>query len=132
VSADPLGKLFEAQLRIQSMHEKARSAPPEARRRYAELRRRMLEAMAEYGDFVNRQMGEPLQRGAVDLAAEIAAVAFESLLAGATLAKIFGRKEERGVMEAMEQNFQPRLVLRVLRCLGKLGKTPAPRGGRGG
>ena len=119
-----LGKLFEAQARVQSMYERARWASPEIQKRYAELRRRMLEAMVEYGDFVNRQMGEPLQRDTIDLATEIAVAAFETLLAGATLAKIFDREEWRGVMEAMEQNFQPRLIDRVYRCLNKLGKNP--------
>jgi hypothetical protein len=119
-----LGKWFEAQARVNAMIERAQWASPEERKKYNELRKRMLEALLEYGDFINREMGEPLQRDTIDLAAEIAIAAFETLLAGATLARIFDREEWRGVMEAMEQNFQPRLIDRVYKRLNTLNKNP--------
>jgi hypothetical protein len=119
-----LGKWFEAQARVNAMIERAQWASPEERKKYNELRKRMLEALLEYGDFINREGGEPLQRDTLDLAAEIAVVAFESLLAGGVMAKIFDREEWRGVMEAMEQNFQPRLIDRVYKRLNFLNKNP--------
>jgi Mn-dependent DtxR family transcriptional regulator len=119
-----LGKWIEAQARVADAIKRAQSAPPEVKKKIAELHWKAVSALVEYGDQQNRANGEPLQRETLELAAIIAVRVFESLMAGGVMAKLFDKEEWRGVMEAMEQNLQPRMVDKIYDRLNKLDRNP--------
>ena len=122
-----LGKWIEAQARVADAIRRAQSAPPEVKKKIAELHWKAVTALVEYGDQQSRANGEPLQRETLELAAIIAVRVFESLMAGGVCARLFDREEWRGVMEAMEENLQPRMIDKVYDRLNKLGKNPCAK-----
>jgi hypothetical protein len=125
--SDFLGKWIEAQARVADAIRRAQNAPPEVKKKIAELHWKAVSALVEYGEHQSRANGEPLQRETLELAAIIAVRVFESLMAGGVMAKLFDKEEWRGVMEAMEQNLQPPMIDKIYDRLNKLDRNPYAR-----